>query len=350
MIRRSSGQKIGSQGHRWAMSKIEDHPDWLARDLSDDFGVDAEAELCIDGPNGEILKLQFKTSRKVVRKDGRVRFDIGRKYVEYARSCRIPVIFLRIDLSERRAWYLWLQRWILAEKAKGQALLDDGRGGFRTWVDESETLSRGLDSDLKDVAMWRGEPQLVLSLLDAVHAAAATYNSGIIMRTVALLSEVAPMVADSSLDVIVRECVLLGDRIRGTVEGLSVSDALFSLLRMFGDRISIATVDVMVRRGDLYSRTGLAGLAVLYDEYFEHVAALGLVSYFLDASMSHVAYYCALREANPRKRDVEFVDGPGGFLFAGLGFRCPADVSFPDKYANRGPSAILDYLVGVGDT
>jgi len=37
---------------------------------SEDFGVDAEAELSVDAIKGEILKLQFKTSEQVPREDG----------------------------------------------------------------------------------------------------------------------------------------------------------------------------------------------------------------------------------------------------------------------------------------
>jgi ATP-dependent exoDNAse (exonuclease V) beta subunit len=135
MIKRSQAQKIGSQGHKWAISQIENHPHWLARDLSsEDFGVDAEGELSVDAIKGEILKLQFKASEQVPRKDNLVRIDIERKYVEYAESCRYPVILVRIDVSAKLAWYLWLQKWILEERAKGNKLPSDQQS-FTTWID-----------------------------------------------------------------------------------------------------------------------------------------------------------------------------------------------------------------------
>lgn len=344
MADRSDVQKIGSQGHKWAMSEIENHPHWLARELSEDFGIDAEAELSIDAVKGEILKLQFKTSQEVPRKDGLVRFDIERKYVDYARSCRYPVVFIRIDLLSKQAWYLWLQEWILAEGAKGNGLPTD-QNTFTTWVDESRTLRSGLDSNLKDVARWRGQTQLVLSLLDAMRAAAATYNPKLVAQLVALISEAAPLLAGGPLDIILREALLLGDGLRGTPEGVVIADQLFSLIRKFGPQVTTATVDVMVRRTDSYSRTGLVGLGILYDEYFDHALTLNLVAHFLKQNLPQVAYYCALRQANPGKQDIHFVGGAGDFVFAGLRFECPPSVFFGDKYANRGPSAILDYLV-----
>lgn len=45
MANRSSFQKIGSRGHKWLSAHVDRHPDWLPRDLGEDFGVDMEFEL-----------------------------------------------------------------------------------------------------------------------------------------------------------------------------------------------------------------------------------------------------------------------------------------------------------------
>jgi hypothetical protein len=343
MIQRSEAQKIGSQGHKWALSQIENHPHWLARDLgNEDFGIDAEAELTIDVIKGEILKLQFKTSEHLLRKSGRVRIDIEQKYVEYAESCRYPVILVRIDLSAKQAWYLWLQKWILEERTKGNKLPVD-QGNFTTWIDESQTLGRGLDAELKAIARWEGKTQLALSLRDATRAAAATYNPKLVARIVDLLTEAAPIMAGVQFDAVMREAVLMGDRLRGTPEGNVIADQLFALVRKLGDQMTIETVDLMVKRDDTYSRTGLTGLGILYDEHFAHASSLGLTKHFLENKLPEAAYYCALREAYPERRTYSFMSGQFAFAFAGL--TCVPDDRFPDKFANRGPSAILDYLV-----
>jgi hypothetical protein len=145
-----------------------------------------------------------------------------------------------------------------------------------------------------------------------------------------------------------REAVMLGDRLRGTAEGNVVTEQVFVLIRRFGHRATIQTVDTLVRRNDSRSRTGVAGPGILYDEHFRRTASLGLVEYFLKLDLAEAAYYCALREANPDKKDVNFIGGPGDFVFAGLKFGYPADGTFMNKWANRGSSAILDYLVPVG--
>ncbi|HKQ03859.1 MAG TPA: DUF4365 domain-containing protein [Blastocatellia bacterium] len=342
MADRSISQKIGSQGHRWVMAHIEENPNWLVRGLDEDFGVDAEAELTEDGIVGQILKLQFKSSEIVNRNNNQIEFRIDRKYIEYAKSCRYPVIFIRIDVSEKQAWYLWLQQWILEKRAARDRLED--QESYTIWIDESQTLTSGLNAVLKDIARWRGETQLVLSLLDTMRAAAATYNEDIMSQVVTLLSTTAHTVADASLDIIIQEATILGNSLRGTREGLAISQQLFSLIRTFGDRVSLSSIDAVVRRGDSYSRIGLDALGILYDEYFQHISSLNLSDHFEEKGLLRVAYYCALREANPEKKYIDFMGGPGDFTFAGLKFSCPPEARFWDKYANRGASAILDYL------
>jgi hypothetical protein len=73
VAKKSKGQKIGSKGHKWAMSVIEENDAWIARDLSEDFGIDTEAELDIGEIKGEILKFQFQSTKGVTRKNGKIR-------------------------------------------------------------------------------------------------------------------------------------------------------------------------------------------------------------------------------------------------------------------------------------
>ena len=155
----------------------------------------------------------------------------------------------------------------------------------------------------------------------------------------------APDIADTTLEIILQESILLGDRMRGTLEGMKVSEQLFELVRRFGNKTSAVSVDLMVRRGESYSRTGLIALGILYDDFFDHAVSLSLVDLFLGKDLPQVAYYCALREKNPGKKSLDFLFGPGDFRFAGLRFQEPTNGNFHDKYANRGPSAILDYLM-----
>jgi len=56
MATRFPQQKIGAIGHKWLAALIEEHSDWLKRDLGEDYGIDIEAELTENGVRGKILK------------------------------------------------------------------------------------------------------------------------------------------------------------------------------------------------------------------------------------------------------------------------------------------------------
>lgn len=347
MTERTPEQKIGDQGEQWLLSEITSHlaPSWIARRIEKDFGIDIESELSENTVKGEILKLQCKTSEIVPRHNGRIQFDVERTYVDYALSCRYPVIFIRVELSSKQAWYLWLQDWILTDARVSDPALD--QQSYTVWVDESQTLSSGLTKSLAEIARWRGPTQLVLSLRDAMRAAAATANPVLVRQIVGVLSEAAPLLGSVFLGLILREAMDLGEQLRGSFEGYAVGEQLFALVRTFGERTTVEAVDAMVRRNDSYSRTGIIGLGILYDTFHQHSSSLRLVDHFLAYKLPQVAYYCALREANPGKGYWDFINGPGDFVFAGLKFTPPEHWNFSDKYANRGPSAILDYLESV---
>jgi hypothetical protein len=343
MTIRSPQQKTGAIGHKWLVAQIEEHPDWLARELGEDYGIDIEAELTQEGVRGEILKIQIKSTEHVDRQNDQVKLVIDRKYLDYAESCRYPVILVLVDIQTKQAWYLWLQDWLL--KIRGvDGRLDPKQSTWVQWIPDQRTISSGLDAELKSIASWKGETQLVLSLMDALRAAAATHNKTTIEALTAIISDNAPTVADASLDALIDEAIVLGDRMRGTPEGNVIADQLFTLARRFGGKISRSTVHDLVMRGDSYSRTGLTALGMLYDDFFDHMKSLGLPSYFADIE-PRVAFYCAFREAFPKEKSVNVFADPTGFTFAGLRY-VQSDMHW-DKYANRGPSALLDYLVPI---
>lgn len=340
MAQRAPQQHIGSKGHRWLMYEISSHPEWIARGLDEDFGVDIEAELAEDEVRGEILKIQIKSVDGAERKDGRVKLTIDKKYIEYAESCRYPVILVLVDVQVQQAWYLWVQDWLLKRRgAMGE--LDPNQKSWAEWLPDSRTIQAGLSGELKSIASWKGETQLTLSLIDALRAACATHNQKTIEALTRIIDSNAPLIADVSLDALIDEAVVLGDRMRATAEGNAIAAHLFSLVRKYGNRISRKTVHDMVIRGDTYSRTGLTALGILYDDFFEHMTALGLPHHF-EGTEPRVAFYCAYREAHPDEKSMMPDPRYAGFEYSGLRFT-PTD-RFMDNYVNRGPSAILDHL------
>lgn len=120
MTSRSLQQKIGAQGEKWLTARIEEHPDWLARYLGEDYGIDIEAELTENGVRGEILKIQVKSTESAEQSAEGVKVVIDRKYVEYAESCRYPVILMHVDTRAKEAWYVWVQEWLLRMRGAGR--------------------------------------------------------------------------------------------------------------------------------------------------------------------------------------------------------------------------------------
>lgn len=340
MAERSSSQKTGSQGHKWLLAHVEDHPHWLSRELSEDFGIDAEFEIADPSVAGDILKVQIKSSEQVERQDGAIKFTIERKYVEYADACRYPLIMVRVDTTSKEAWYLWLQDWLLARRMTGSPLLTE-QVSWTEWVPESHTVAAGLDGELKKIARWEGRSQLALSLRDALHAAVAIGDRHMMLSLADAIASSADGLGRAGLNTVIDEAIKLGDRMRGTYEGNAVAEQLFAMVRRRGALIDAQTIDRLVLRGDSYSRAGLTSLAIMYDDHFQHIRSLGLPHRYARVE-PHVAYYCAFREAHPEHNSGDVTVDPSAFTFAGLRYRQPD--MFWDKYANRGPSALLDYL------
>ena len=149
---------------------------------------------------------------------------------------------------------------------------------------------------------------------------------------------------DNSINLILEEGILLGNKLRGTAEGNKFAEQIFSLVKNHGTRMRLDSIDLLVRREDTYSRTGLSALGILYDEHFMHAKSLQLPNYFASRNLMGVAYYCALRESVPEDCDFSACMKSRGFTYGGLVVH-DDDFDLMSKYPNRGPSVVLDFLV-----
>lgn len=146
-----------------------------------------------------------------------------------------------------------------------------------------------------------------------------------------------------SINLVLEEAALLGNKLRGTSEGNAIAEQMFTLIRKHGNKMGVESVDLMVRRDDAYSRTGLSGLSILYDEFFVHTRALNLIEYFSDKGSHEIAYYCALRESFPDLKDMSACIKSRQFKWGGLQVACD-EYTLLSKYPNRGPSIVIDCL------
>lgn len=150
-------------------------------------------------------------------------------------------------------------------------------------------------------------------------------------------------IADKSINLVLEEAALLGNRLRGTSEGNELAQQMFSLVRKYGGQMGVESVDLMLRRGESYSRTGLTGLGILYDEFFAHTKSLKLIEHFESEGLRAVGYYCALRERYPEVQDMVACMRSPQFTWGGLRVACD-ESHLISRYANRGPSIVLDCL------
>lgn len=335
IITRTPSQKIGAQGHKWLSSHIEENESWISRDLGEDYGIDMELELHENGVKGDILKAQIKTEKKCSQKDGFVKFSIKRKYLNYADSCRYPVLLVLVCLDTKEAWYIWLQEWLLGQRVKLDPLSQKLKS-WTVWVPATRTVQTGLRTELKTIARWESQTQLTLSLCDAIRCAKAANKPEIAEAVLPLMNISSSLAGAIGLNKLLVEAVELGHYLRGTTKGEQVARQIFEIIRSAGSSISKENLIILVIRGDTYSRTGVNALGILYDEYFLHALSLNLAIEFKELA-PEVSFYCAFRDLN---KDDLFPSSE--FRFAGLKYIRPEDPM--SMYANRGASSILDCL------
>lgn len=335
-----SSQKIGARGQKSLSSHVEEHGDWISRKQEEDYGIDLEFELQQDGElKGDLLKVQVKTVEEAIRRGGNVKVQLARKYLTYAASCRYPVILILVCLRTKQAWYIWLQQWLLFRRIKADPLSTDQKN-WTEWIPENQTVMSGLSSELKAIARWEGEVQLVLTLLDTMRCASAIGKLDIVRAVGGIMDASAPFANEAVLNALISQALVLGNRMRGTHQGNIVAQQIYGIIRFGGQIVTKEIAINLVMRGGSYSRVGLDALGILYDKFFAHAKSLHLSKAF-EKLAPEVAFYCALRESLPGEKWV--CVPPNDFRYAGLKYLGPDD--YLNKYINRGPSAILDYLV-----
>ncbi len=351
MAHRTEAQALGSQGQTLVAHIINSSGDWIAREQNEDFGVDMEAELAVPSVNGQLLKIQVKASRSVEITPKGVVCQIPKALAIYADSCRLPVLMVRVSIEGQKAWYVWLQDWLLERQHSGLAM--DGMPELVTHhIPASATLQNGLKHELREIAQWSTRTQLVLTLHDAIRTSAAVYNYRVLDHLVALLDDIGIVNEHFPINIVIEQAIALGDSLRGTHDGNQASSTLYAICRHFVKNFSADHIWRMVTRPESLSRTGINALGILYDEAYEHISRLQLVPLFMTHSDKRIAFYCHLRELLPKARFFACLDSLHDLRFAGLAIHPSIKEDLMSKWPNRGDSILVDYLVsssGVGN-
>lgn len=355
---RTRSQRSGDAGQNFVRQLVDAHPSWMCRAQDLDFGVDLEAELAPSAgedqrPTGKLLKLQVKASDAFCDKRGRVAVSLEREFLNYAGQFRIPVLLVAVNLSERRAWWLWLQAWLLDNERK---LASGKRTATVTLhIPTAQTLEMGVEHGWLPVAEGRDPTAMVLALRDlAAVAGGEARHIELFSGVLALLDKVDAVNRVWTAEKIIDALIGLGPNSPLWLSSELVPQLLAVVDRM-GDAFSSEQVVRMVARGESYSRAALYGLTRLYDRWPEHARSLRLPEAFQAAGVDAVAWYCSAREYYPELSSSNLWTGFAGGELTVTRFgdvELAADADLPHrlwgKWPTRGDSVLLDNLILLG--
>jgi hypothetical protein len=350
MPTRNGSQRIGKRGERAIETLIDDHSRWVARRQDADFGIDLEAELAEPGPDGQLLrgqllKVQVKAGAKPTNIGSHVTVRVDRAWIDYACEFRLPVILVAATSDGKQAWWVWVQEWALLNEAR----LAAATGSTITLrLPAERTLAIGLDHDLAEIARGRQPAAMTLALRGVLAVANGWENATIAQGIVELLGRTDYPSRDWTIRMIVDQLSAAGPHVLYW-QAQQYLPILLALVRTAGDALTRDDVLHLVQRGEVYSRVGIIALSVLYDEWPEHAASLGLPEAFGMAELDPAAWYAAMRERFPGQRNFGmFLAGQpnGDLVHDGATLRIDQDLRdhLMAKWPNRGDSVLLDCL------
>ncbi|PGW34946.1 hypothetical protein COE04_13950 [Bacillus cereus] len=308
MNKRNKSKVIGEIGEIFVAYLILKTRNWLARLQQMDYGVDIEAELSEPAPNGKLMKVQVKSTDSLVIKEKQIHFREKKEYIKKFLEYDSPVIFVVADTLNEKAYYVYLQEW--AERNKVE-LHDGQHSTIVIRIPEIKELTRGLNGHLKTIVKqktWVNHTQLISKLIQS----ATSINDNEMKEF--LIKKMEKEGKEYSRQFIQIEDILqkaeaLGQNLRGTLEGNTLQDTLYSVCKEFGDYFTLDDVKRMVFRERSLSMTGLNALGILYDTYPAHMKELNLPQSIKELNMElyfHIYYYCRLREKYIDKTDIDF--------------------------------------------
>ncbi|RZM23337.1 MAG: DUF4365 domain-containing protein, partial [Pedobacter sp.] len=291
------------------------------------------------------IKAQIKTQQSVSIKSGKVSIPLKKSFLRYVYECRVPILLIVVSLDTEKSWYVWLQKWIIDSGNITNLYNDNASTTITVNIDEANDFASGLEREIIPISTWENGTQLYIALRDLANLSLRMYNSELSELLFGYLGKFRPSnIADEGyLNSLIEQIIELGNNLWATDQGNKVSQQLFNFIRNYGDRLTADHIAQIVIRGESYSRTGIIALGILYNEFQDHILSLNLIEKFKNFADPRVHYYCTIRE---RYLDLK---SPGWLFEADLqvGKLKPdfTGVSIFDKWANRGDSMVLDYIV-----
>ncbi len=354
MPTRTQAQQTGDAAEDIVRALVGAHPNWIARNQDRDFGVDLELELAEIVENdqqliGQLIKLQVKGTKKLERRNCQVAVNLDRRYLDYARQFRLPVVLVAVDVTSHETWFLWLQKWILENEV--QLASEETTHTITARIPEGQTLTAGLDAELQRIARGEENTAIVLALRELVVSASTTGNMLVFDGALEILGRINAPFRIWAIQTVIDALMGLSPH-GGFWRAQQLVPQLLALVDRIGNTMSEGQVVRLVARGEAYSRAALYGLSRLYEKWPDHARSLGLSKAFRSVGIEDVAWYCDMREHFPQYTSYDLWEIIGnrklpttqfGRLMLSNDEESCEEILL--KWPNRGDSVFLDHLV-----
>ncbi len=347
MPKQTTSQKIGSLGHSIVETQVKSSKYWIARNLTEDFGIDMELEFAPDEVKGKFVKVQIKSHETVTTGSDFISEPLTKSFLRYVYECRVPIILVIVSVDNSNTWYVWLQKWIIDSQNISNIYDESETKTLTVHLHLDSDFYTGLQREIISIATWENKTQLYIALRDLANLSLRMYDDKLSQLLFDYLGSCrSANISDPNyLDSIIERVIELGTSIWATNEGNKVSQMLFKFIREFGDRLNASHVSKLIIREKECSRTGLNALGILYDNFPKHAVSLNLIKKFETFEDPRLHYYCTIRERYLGEKSPSWMDETKDLTVG----KFKADfssinTSIFDKWANRGDSVIFDYV------
>jgi sRNA-binding carbon storage regulator CsrA len=352
MAKRNKSQKIGALGEKIVSFIIENNDNWLVRNQNEDFGIDLEAELTKFGINGDLIKIQVKSSKKIKIIGDKISFDINNKYIIYAMNCRLPIIYVLVDVVNKKAWYIWLQGLLYSRIDVKKNLLINKK--TRVYLNTTSNLEFGLNNDLQTIASGKHKLQFQIELMALIKITTTFGDDKFSEKLIEVLNSFDDVFYEISNETIINKFIeeaIIEATKTATYNGKDINKSflLYKLARKSGAFFTIDNIRnmVFVSERSVYSRAGFNALDILYDEYFEHIKKMHLYKIFDKNNHSCIYYYTKLREKYPHVSFASILYGNYDRTIEDLTITNDDLEWIMDKEITRGWSCILECISNI---
>jgi hypothetical protein len=352
MPRQTLSQKIGSLGHSIVEGQIKRSKFWIARNLTEDFGIDIELEFSTEEEvKGKFVKAQIKSHEQILPVRDFITEQLPKPFLRYVYECRVPIILIITSTDTSKSWFVWLQKWLIDSNNVSNIYDESETKTLTVRVHEKSDFVTGLDSEIISIALWENTTQLYIALRDLANLSLRLYDDKLSKYLFDYLGNCkSANISDANYpDSIIDKVIELGTSIWATHEGNKRSQMLFKFVREHGDKLNANHISKLIIRGKDCSRTGLNALGILYDNFPKHTASLNLTKKFENFEDLRLHYYCTIRERYLDLKSPSWLSEKNDLTVGNLTADFSSiNTSILNKWANRGDSVIFDYVYDVG--